>query len=109
MPSNVESRLRVPASVKKGDVIDIKTLISHPMVSGQAKDASGKTIPRDIINAFTCSFNGKQVFAMKLEPAISSNPFISFPVRVTVDGTFDFQWVDDDGQIYKNSAKVTVT
>ncbi|GAC1423515.1 MAG: thiosulfate oxidation carrier complex protein SoxZ [Candidatus Velthaea sp.] len=108
MPSNVESRLRVPATVKKGDIVDIKTLISHPMVSGQAKDAAGKIIPRDIINTFTCTLNGKRVFAMKLEPAVSANPFISFPVRVTEDGTFDFQWVDDNGQIYKDSAKITV-
>jgi len=104
-----ESRLRVPATATKGQVIDIKTLISHPMVSGQAKDASGKTIPRDIINTFTCSFNGKQVFAMKMEPAISSNPFVSFPVKVDQSGTFDFQWTDDNGTVYKDSAKITVT
>ena len=109
MASNVESRLRVPSTAKKGDVIDIKTLISHPMVSGQTKDATGKTIPRDIINTFTCTLNGKPVFSMKLEPAISANPFISFPVKVVQDGTFDFQWVDDNGTVYKDSAKVTVT
>jgi len=109
MAETVESRLRVPATAKKGEIIDIKTLISHPMVSGQAKDASGKTIPRDIINTFTCTYNGKQVFAMKLEPAISSNPYISFPVRVDASGTFDFQWVDDNGQVYKDSAPITVS
>lgn len=109
MAETVESRLRVPATATKGEIIDIKTLISHPMVSGQAKDASGKTIPRDIINTFTCTYNGKQVFAMKLEPAISSNPYISFPVRVDASGTFDFQWVDDNGQVYKDSAPITVS
>ena len=109
MPSNVESRLRVPSTAAKGSIIDIKTLISHPMVSGQTKDANGKTIPRDIINTFTCTYNGQQVFSMKLEPAISSNPFISFPVRVDKSGTFDFQWTDDDGTVYKDSAPITVT
>lgn len=109
MASNVESRLRVPATAKKGDIIDIKSLISHPMNSGFTKDTAGKTIPREIINTFTCTFNGKQVFAMKLEPAISANPFISFPVKVTESGTFDFQWVDDNGQVYKDSASITVS
>jgi sulfur-oxidizing protein SoxZ len=109
MADSVESRLRVPTTANKGDVIDIKTLISHPMVSGQTKDANGKTIPRDIINTFTVTYNGVQVFAMKMEPAISSNPFVSFPVRVDKSGTFVFQWVDDNGQIYKDSASITVT
>ena len=109
MASNVEARLRVPSTAKKGDVIDIKSLISHPMNSGFVKDSSGKTIPRDIINTFTCTFNGQQVFAMKLEPAISANPFISFPVKVQESGTFDFQWVDDSGEVYKDSAKITVS
>jgi sulfur-oxidizing protein SoxZ len=108
MAEVVESRLRVPSTATKGEIINIKTLISHPMVSGQTKDASGKTVPRDIINTFTCTYNGRQVFAMKLEPAISSNPYISFPVRVDASGTFDFQWVDDNGHVYKDSAPITV-
>jgi sulfur-oxidizing protein SoxZ len=109
MPSDVTTRLRVPATAMKGEVIDIKSLISHPMVSGQTKDANGKTIPRDIINTFTCTFNGTVVFAMKLEPAISANPFISFPVKVERSGTFEFQWIDDNGQVYKDSAQITVS
>lgn len=104
-----ETRLRVPTAAKAGDVIDIKSLISHPMASGFTKDSAGKTIPREIINTFTCSFNGKQVFAMKLEPAISANPFISFPVKVEKSGTFDFVWIDDNGQTYKDSASITVS
>ena len=103
-----ESRLRVPTTAKKGDIVDIKSLISHPMASGFTKDSAGKTIARDIINTFTCSFNGKQIFAMKMEPAISANPYISFPVKVDQSGTFDFKWVDDNGQTYTDSAKITV-
>ena len=104
-----ETRLKVPSTAKKGDIIEIKTLVSHPMVSGQAKDKDGKIIPRDIINTFTCAYNGKPVFKMKLESAISSNPFIAFPVRVDQSGTFDFTWVDDNGSVYKDSAPITVT
>lgn len=107
--ANGEARLRVPATATKGEVIDIKSLISHPMASGFQKDSAGKTIPREIINTFTCSFNGKQVFSMKMEPAISSNPYVSFPVKVDQSGTFDFVWVDDNGQTYKESTKITVS
>lgn len=107
--SNVESRLLVPSTATKGEVVTIKTLIQHPMYSGFTKDSSGKTIPREIINTFTCTFNGTQVFKMDLNPAISANPFISFPVKVDQSGTFEFQWVDDNGSVYKNQASITVS
>ena len=55
-------RLKLPTEAKKGDVIEIKTLLPHVMESGQRKDKDGKTIPRKIINKFACEFNGKPVF-----------------------------------------------
>lgn len=79
------------------------------MDSGYAKDASGKVIPREIINTFVCTYNGAQVFKMDLNPAISSNPFISFDVKVDKSGTFDFAWTDDNGTVYKDQAPITVS
>ena len=107
--ANPSTRLLVPSTAKKGDIIEIKSLISHPMDSGFAKDSSGKTIPREIINTFTCTYNGKEVFKMKLNPAISSNPFISFNVKVDQSGTFDFAWTDDNGTVYKDQSPITVS
>ncbi|HEY9084858.1 MAG TPA: thiosulfate oxidation carrier complex protein SoxZ [Candidatus Tyrphobacter sp.] len=106
---NVTTRVKVPDTAAKGDIIEIKTLAYHPMVSGQGKDASGHTIPREIINTFTCQYNGKEVFRAKLEPAIASNPLLGFYIKVDAGGTFDFTWIDDDGSVYKNSASITVT
>lgn len=106
---NVESRILVPPSATKGQVITIKTLIQHPMYSGFTKDSSGKTIPREIINSFTCTFNGQQVFKMDLNPAVSANPFIEFDVKVDQSGTFNFTWVDDNGAVYKNQAQISVS
>jgi len=109
MPDAIQTRLKVPSTAKKGELIEIKTLVSHPMVSGQTKDSNGKTIPRDIINTFTCTYNGKQVFKMDLNPAISANPFIAFFVRADASGTLEFTWVDDNGAVYKDHAPITVT
>lgn len=109
MSDKPETRLLVPSTAKAGDIIIIKTLISHPMLSGFTKDKSGKTIPREIINTFTCRYNGTQVFKMDLNPAISANPFIAFPVKVDKSGTFQFEWVDDNGTVYKDQAAITVS
>lgn len=101
-------RVKVPKSAKKGEVIEIKTLISHKMESGQRKDKSGKPIPRLIINKFVAKFDGEQVFAMDIDPAISANPYIKFHMRAEKSGEFDFTWVDDDGKTYSSKKQLAV-
>jgi sulfur-oxidizing protein SoxZ len=101
-------RVRVQASAKKDEVIEIKTLISHEMESGQRKDAQGATIPRKIIKAFEAKFNGKTVFAADWHPAISANPYQSFFYKAVESGEFEFTWTDDDGSLYQSKNKLTV-
>lgn len=108
MADNVKPRVKVPASASAGDSIVIKTLISHPMESGQRKDKEGNTIPRSIINRFTCEFNGESVIDVTLEPAISTNPFIEFQALVPEAGEFTFTWYDDDGSVYTESKAIAI-
>ncbi len=99
--SNVKPRVKVPKSAAAGEVITIKTLISHPMESGQRKDSkTGEVIPRKIINTFTATFEGEPVFKAKIEPAVAANPYIEFSMKVPGPGTLRFEWLDDDGTIY---------
>ena len=101
-------RVRVPPTAKPGEMIEIKTLISHEMESGQRKDAAGAVIPRKIINKFTAAFNGKTVFEADWNPAISANPYQSFFYKAAESGDFTFVWKDDDGSEYKATNKLTV-
>ena len=101
-------RLKVPKEAKKGDIVEIKTLLSHVMETGQRKDAAGNIIPRKIINKFTCEFNGKPVFSADLEPAIAANPYLQFTAKVDESGTFKFTWTDDDGTVTTAEEKITV-
>ncbi len=107
--ANPVPRVRVPNQAKKGDTVEVKTLISHEMESGQRKDSAGNTVPRKIIKEFSASFNGKPVFRAVWHPAVSANPYQSFFVKVEESGTFEFAWTDDDGSVYKSSAKITVS
>ena len=67
--------INVPAKAKRGDIIEIKTLMSHVMETGYRHMASGEIVPRDIITSFACRFNGKEIFRADLFPAIAANPF----------------------------------
>ncbi|MGS4944680.1 thiosulfate oxidation carrier complex protein SoxZ [Meridianimarinicoccus sp. RP-17] len=108
MADNVKPRVKVPRSAAAGETIVIKTLISHPMESGQRKDSDGNTIPRSIINRFTCEFNGTMVMDAKLEPAVSTNPFIEFEAVVPEAGEFTFTWYDDDGSVYTDTQSIAI-
>ena len=101
-------RVRMPASAKVGEVIEVKTLISHEMESGNRKDKDGKVIPRKIIKAFAAKFNSREIFRADWHSAISANPDQSFFVKVPEAGTFEFTWTDDDGSIYKAEQKVAI-
>ncbi|MVA99375.1 thiosulfate oxidation carrier complex protein SoxZ [Nitratireductor sp. CAU 1489] len=101
-------RVKLPKTASAGEIITIKTLISHQMESGQRKDKNGDPIPRQIINKFSCEFNGKPVFSCDIDPAISANPYFEFSAKVAESGTFKFSWVDDDGSVYEHEAGIEV-
>lgn len=101
-------RIKLPDSAKVGEVIEIKTLISHLMETGQRKDQDGKVIPRMIINSFTVTYAGKQVFSAELQPGTSANPYIAFFMKVPGPGEFEFTWVDDSGDKGVEKLKLNV-
>jgi sulfur-oxidizing protein SoxZ len=106
--ATAKPRIKVPKSAAKGEIIEIKTLISHKMETGLRKGKDGKIIPRQIINKFTCTLNGKEVFSADWHPAISANPYMAFNLRATESGKLEFTWVDDDGSKYTKSANLAV-
>lgn len=93
---------------KKGEIVEVKALVSHVMESGQRKDSKGETIPRKILNKFVATVNGKEVFSADFEPAISANPYIQFKFRATESGPVVLTWTDDDGSKIVGEDKITV-
>jgi sulfur-oxidizing protein SoxZ len=100
--------INVPATAKRGELIEIKTLISHPMEPGYRTSSTGQLLPRDIINLLTCSYNGEEVFRAELFPAIAANPFMSFSTVATESGNLEFKWTGDNGFSATESATITV-
>jgi sulfur-oxidizing protein SoxZ len=100
--------INVPPKAKRGDIIEIKTLMSHIMETGYRRTATGEIIPRNIITNFTCRYNGKEIFRADLFPAIAANPFITFFTVATESGKFDFEWTGDLGFYETASAAIIV-
>jgi sulfur-oxidizing protein SoxZ len=90
-------RIKIPDSMKAGEIVEIKTLATHIMETGNRKDAAGSTIPRDIIHTFTATFEGEPVFSAELGSGIAANPYIAFFLKVPGPGTLTLAWLDDAG------------
>jgi sulfur-oxidizing protein SoxZ len=100
--------INVPAKAKRGEIIEIKTLISHSMETGFRPDSVGRPVPRDIITEFVCKYNGEEIFRAELFPAIAANPFFVFSTIATESGTITFEWTGDNGFAASESAGITV-
>lgn len=100
--------INVPARAKRGQVIEIKTLISHAMESGFRHSSIGVLLPRDIITEFVCTYDGEEIFRADLFPAISANPFVTFHTVATKSGTLTFTWTGDNGFSVTEQASITV-
>lgn len=100
--------INVPERARRGEVIEIKTLVSHPMETGYRRSQTGVPIPRDIIRTFVCTYNGTEVFRAELHPAIAANPFLVFPTVATESGTLSFSWTGDNGFALTETAAIRV-
>ena len=103
------TRIVVPTKARKGEVIEIKTLINHVMETGFRRDNVGKAIPRDLITLFTCSYAGEQVFRMDLFTGVAANPFVAFTTIATETGDLVFEWTDQHGAVTREQTRLTVT
>ncbi|HXE70253.1 MAG TPA: thiosulfate oxidation carrier complex protein SoxZ [Hyphomicrobiaceae bacterium] len=100
--------IKVSPNPRRGEVIEIKTLISHEMETGFRHSTTGAAIPRDIITTFVATYNGEEIFSAQLFPAIAANPFITFYTIAKESGTLEFRWTGDNGYAASEQVKIAV-
>jgi sulfur-oxidizing protein SoxZ len=106
--TGLQPRLRVPATARAGEIVEIRTLISHPMETGYRRDQSGELVPRDILTALVCRYGGHEVFRAELHPAISANPYLAFHLRVDASGPVSVSWEVDGTVVADATAAIEV-
>lgn len=89
--------VQLPATMRRGEVVEVRATVSHPMESGQRRGGDGQMLPRDIIQRFEARLGGELVFAATLHPAIAANPFIAFSLRAEHSGTLELSWQGMNG------------
>ncbi|HEX4894204.1 MAG TPA: thiosulfate oxidation carrier complex protein SoxZ [Hyphomicrobiaceae bacterium] len=101
-------RIKVPDSVRNGEVIEVRTVLTHVMETGLRKGADGQVVPRDIINTMTATYAGKEVFKASLQAGTAANPAVNFHMRVAGPGDLELTWTDDAGKKIVEKVKLNV-
>jgi sulfur-oxidizing protein SoxZ len=100
--------INVPPKARRGDVITLRTLISHEMETGYRFTTTGQRIPREIITGFVATYNGEEIFRAEFFQAISANPFVQFHTVATESGTIAFEWTGDNGFSARETVQIVV-
>ncbi len=101
--------VNVPATAKRGEIVEITALVRHAMETGFRRTQLGELIPRDIIRQFVCTYNGVEIMRAEFHPAIAANPLFAFTMVATESGKIAFRWTGDKGLVVTESAAITVT
>ena len=106
---NVRTLIDMPRSARRGEVLNVRVMISHPMETGYRRGADGALLERDIIGEFSCSQAGQTLFSAQLYPAISANPYLAFQLRAQTSGELIFRWQGDRGFLHTERVMLTVS
>lgn len=100
--------VNVPKTARRGDVVEIRAMIAHPMETGYRTGPDGAAIPRRIVHRFTCAYGGEEVFAADLHPAVGANPYLAFSTVAIESGPLTFTWIEDGGSVHVATAEISV-
>ncbi len=100
-------RIRVPGAVKPGDVLKVRTLVTHPMERVQ-RDKAGKVVDKNyqFIYQVIATYNGKEIVRGETTQSVSENPFFAFPLKVTEPGLLKITFLDTHGKTYEGTAQI---
>ena len=100
-------RLRLPSTIKPGDIVRVRSLIIHPMERIE-RDRAGKIVERNYnyINRVAVTYLGKTVVTFETTQSVSENPFFSFAFRATDPGQLKVAFTDTAGGKYEGTADI---
>jgi sulfur-oxidizing protein SoxZ len=100
-------RIRVPQTVKAGDVVKVRALVIHPMERVE-RDKQGKVIDKKYhyINKVVVTYLGKTIVSVDTTQSVSENPFFSFSFRATDPGPLTITFLDTHGGKYEGKADI---
>jgi sulfur-oxidizing protein SoxY len=107
-PGNVRLKISPPRRV--GDVVEVRTKIDYDSDTGLTLKAGAYVRERQevFLRQLRVSFDRELISEFRLTSAVSSNPIIRFPFRVTRVGTLRVVFVDHEGNRWEAAERVSL-
>ena len=102
------ARVQLPREAKRGEIIEIRISIQHPMETGFRFDHAGKAIAKNVVNELVCRFNDEVIFRAETGSGVAANPYLEFHTVAEISGEFLFEWIDDAGKRGSERASLVV-
>lgn len=103
------ARLLVPPQAKRGEIVEVRIAIQHPMETGFRMDNNGRVVPKNTISNLVCRYNGAEVFRAEMGSGIAANPYLQFYFMARESGKVELSWTDDAGASGAASAAIVVS
>ena len=100
--------IQMPSRARRGEVIEVRATIAHPMETGYRVGLGGEMIPRDIIQSFVCTYNGEEIYRAEFSQAIAANPYLTFHTMAVETGVLEFRWTGDNDFLLVETVSITV-
>ena len=93
------STMKIRAKLK-GDTVEVKALMNHPMETGLRKDKkTGEVIPAHFIQEVVAKSGDKVVMTALWSGGVSKNPYIAFKFAGAAKGDdVELTWTDNMGE-----------
>ena len=102
-----EARIRVPDQIRKGELITVRAIVSHPMDTGFFRTREGDPIPAYFIKDVVVSYGDSEVARFEWTSGISRDPVVTFSLRADREAPLTMVWTDNKGAVYRQSADIT--
>ena len=101
-----EARIRVPAQIRKGDLITVHSIVSHPMDTGFFRTRDGDPIPAYFIKDVVVSYGDQEVARFEWTSGVSRDPVVTFTLRADREAPLTMVWTDNKGGVYRRSTDI---
>jgi sulfur-oxidizing protein SoxZ len=102
-----QARIRVPDQIRRGDLITVNAIISHPMDTGFFRTAEGNPIPAYFINDVVVTYGGQEVARFDWTSGVSRDPVVSFTLKADKEAPLSMVWSDNKGASFKQSIHIS--
>ena len=100
------ARILVPTGIRRGDVIDVRALVEHPMATGLFRDREGNPIPAHFINDVSVTYGDQEAAHFVWTSGISRDPFVEFSLRADRETELRFVWKDNRDGVFQQSVDI---